>query len=152
MALFRNKDWPVLPFFTSCLDTRSPAEEQARSTSLVYRDELSKVKRKTGHREIDPGTEKGRFCKDQVDGEKRVVMRVKVKMTRREATRLLGKCGDGGVLEFRDVARELVQIPMSRVSVVSGRTELPESLRASPKKMKRACEMDAFRRNFIDEV
>ncbi|KAK3434218.1 hypothetical protein EUGRSUZ_D01742 [Eucalyptus grandis] len=47
-------------------------------------------------------------------------MRVKVKMTKQEAARLLGKCGDGGVLEFRDVARELVQLPMSRVTVVSG--------------------------------
>ncbi|KAF8033370.1 hypothetical protein BT93_D2088 [Corymbia citriodora subsp. variegata] len=130
MALFRNKNWPVLPFFASCLDTSSQgehgygaAENQARSTSPVYRDELSKVKRKTGRRVsviAPPAVEKGGFCGGPIDGEKRVVMRVKVKMTKREAARLLGKCGDGGVLEFRDVARELVQLPMSRVSVVSG--------------------------------
>ncbi|KAL3742926.1 hypothetical protein ACJRO7_018261 [Eucalyptus globulus] len=127
MALFLNKNWPVLPFFTSCLDTSSLGEhgygankEQSRSASPVYRDELSKVKQKTGRPNITTGAEKGGFCRDPIDGEKGVVMRVKVKMTKQEAARLLGKCGDGGVLEFRDVARELVQLPMSRVTVVSG--------------------------------
>ncbi|KAL3742928.1 hypothetical protein ACJRO7_018263 [Eucalyptus globulus] len=126
MALFLNKNGPVLPFFTSCLDTRSPgehgygaAEKRAKSASPVYRDELSKVKRKTGRREIALDAEKSRFCGDPIDGEKGLVMRVKVKMTKQEAARLLSKCGDGGVLEFRDVARELVKLPMSRVSVVS---------------------------------
>ncbi|KAG5563445.1 hypothetical protein RHGRI_006013 [Rhododendron griersonianum] len=41
-------------------------------------------------------------------------MKVKNLMTKEEAARLLSKCRDGGVLEFRDVARELVQIPASR--------------------------------------
>ncbi|KAG5563440.1 hypothetical protein RHGRI_006008 [Rhododendron griersonianum] len=41
-------------------------------------------------------------------------MKVKILMTKEEAARLLSKCRDGGVLEFRDVARELVQIPASR--------------------------------------
>ncbi|KAI6702015.1 hypothetical protein NL676_011151 [Syzygium grande] len=129
MALFRNNIWPVLPLFGSCLDARSldehdygAAEEQAGPRSPVYRDELSKVKQKTGRREIaPPDTEKGGSRGDHpIDGEKRVVMRVKVKMTKREAARLLGKCRDGGVLEFRDVARELVRLPMSRVTVVGG--------------------------------
>ncbi|KAK3434221.1 hypothetical protein EUGRSUZ_D01747 [Eucalyptus grandis] len=127
MALFRNKNCPVLPFFTSCLDARSlgehghkAAEERAKSASPVYRDELSKVKRKTGRREMAPDAEKDRFCGEPIAGEKKVAVRVKVKMTKREAARLLGKCGDGGVLEFRDVARVLVQIPMSHVSVVRG--------------------------------
>ncbi|KAL3742927.1 hypothetical protein ACJRO7_018262 [Eucalyptus globulus] len=126
MALFLNKNSPVLPFFTSCLDTRSlgehsygAAKDQARSTSLVYRDGLSKVKRKTGRSKIAPDAEKGGFCGDPIDREKGVVMRVKVKMTKQEAARLLGKCRNGGVLEFKDVARELVRLPMSRMSVVS---------------------------------
>ncbi|KAI3421457.1 uncharacterized protein J3R85_012278 [Psidium guajava] len=51
------------------------------------------------------------------DQEKRVTMRVKVKMTKQEARRLLSKCNDGGILELRDVARELAQIPASRVTV-----------------------------------
>ncbi|KAL3742925.1 hypothetical protein ACJRO7_018260 [Eucalyptus globulus] len=49
--------------------------------------------------------------------EKRVMMRVKVKMTKQEARQLLSKCNDGGILEFKDVARELARIPVSRVSV-----------------------------------
>ncbi|PON45213.1 hypothetical protein PanWU01x14_260430 [Parasponia andersonii] len=44
-------------------------------------------------------------------------MRVKVTMTKQEAARLLSRCKEGGVLEFKDVARELVQIPVDRVSV-----------------------------------
>ncbi|KAI8569772.1 hypothetical protein RHMOL_Rhmol02G0303200 [Rhododendron molle] len=48
-------------------------------------------------------------------GEEREVTRVKILMTKEEAARLLSKCRDGGVLEFRDVARELEQIPASRV-------------------------------------
>ncbi|KAL3742929.1 hypothetical protein ACJRO7_018264 [Eucalyptus globulus] len=72
-----------------------------------------------GRREIAPDAEKSRFCGNPIDRKKGVVMRVKVKMTKQEAARLLSKCGDGGVLEFRDVARELVEIPISRVSVVS---------------------------------
>ncbi|KAG5563441.1 hypothetical protein RHGRI_006009 [Rhododendron griersonianum] len=51
-----------------------------------------------------------------VDGEEiREGMKVKILMTKEEAARLLSKCRDGGVLEFRDVARELVQIPASRL-------------------------------------
>ncbi|KAK8712541.1 hypothetical protein V6N13_147778 [Hibiscus sabdariffa] len=46
-------------------------------------------------------------------------VRVKVKMTKQEAARLLSKCKDGGVLEFRDVAAELVNLPVNRVNVVN---------------------------------
>ena len=46
-------------------------------------------------------------------------IRVKLKMTKDEAARLLSKCKEGGVLEFKDVARELVALPLNRVSVVS---------------------------------
>ncbi|KAI8569770.1 hypothetical protein RHMOL_Rhmol02G0303000 [Rhododendron molle] len=41
-------------------------------------------------------------------------MKMKILMTKEEAARLLSKCRDGGVLEFRDVVRELVQIPATR--------------------------------------
>ncbi|KAG8496818.1 hypothetical protein CXB51_008044 [Gossypium anomalum] len=50
---------------------------------------------------------------------KRSNIRVKVKMTREEAVRLLSKCKDGGVLEFKDVTRELVDLPGNRVNIVS---------------------------------
>ncbi|KAJ4828892.1 hypothetical protein Tsubulata_013765 [Turnera subulata] len=51
--------------------------------------------------------------------ENRGVMRVKVKMTKEEAARLMSKCKEGRVLGFMDVANELVQLPVSRVSIVS---------------------------------
>ncbi|XVE64684.1 hypothetical protein DITRI_Ditri07aG0120800 [Diplodiscus trichospermus] len=53
------------------------------------------------------------------DGKISTTVRVKVTMTKKEAARLLSKCKDGGVLEFRDVARELVNLPMDRVAFVS---------------------------------
>lgn len=45
-------------------------------------------------------------------------IRVKVRMTKAEAARLLSKCKEGGVLGFKDVENELVQIPMNRVHVL----------------------------------
>ncbi|XP_040989036.1 uncharacterized protein LOC121236667 [Juglans microcarpa x Juglans regia] len=51
--------------------------------------------------------------------DKKGVIRVKVRMTKEEAARLLSRCRDGGLLEFKDVATELVQIPKNRVRVVS---------------------------------
>ena len=51
--------------------------------------------------------------------EDKSVIRVKVLMTKQEASRLLSKCREGGVLEFKDVAHELAQLPVNRVSVIS---------------------------------
>ena len=51
--------------------------------------------------------------------EEKGVVRVKVRMTKQEASRLLAKCKEGGVLEFKDVAHELAQLPVDRVSVLS---------------------------------
>ncbi|KAG5563447.1 hypothetical protein RHGRI_006015 [Rhododendron griersonianum] len=55
-----------------------------------------------------------RHRRSLVGGEEREGTKVKILMTKEEAARLLSKCRDGGVLEFRDVVRELVQIPASR--------------------------------------
>ena len=49
-------------------------------------------------------------------------IRVRIKLTKEEAARLLSKCNNGGILEFEDVARELVLIPVNRVSIVSDGT------------------------------
>ncbi|KAF3942734.1 hypothetical protein ACB098_01G140800 [Castanea mollissima] len=51
--------------------------------------------------------------------EKKEVIRVKVRMTKQEAARMLSKCKDGGVLDFKDVALELVKIPTNQISIVS---------------------------------
>ncbi|KAF8033204.1 hypothetical protein BT93_D1953 [Corymbia citriodora subsp. variegata] len=95
---FRHISW--LPFF-SCFDksqsSRSDHELAEAKEPLVRQDELSK-----------------KLADNQ---EKRVMMRVRVKMTKEEARRLVSKCKDSGLLEFRDVACELARIPVSRVSV-----------------------------------
>lgn len=89
-----------LPCF-SCFDElpllRSDHKLAEAKEPLVHRDQL-------GEKRAD-------------NQEKRVMMRVRVKMTKQEAHRLLSRCNDGGILEFRDVARELARIPVSRVSV-----------------------------------
>ncbi|GKV31722.1 hypothetical protein SLEP1_g40391 [Rubroshorea leprosula] len=98
-------------------------EPNCTTTRFVYRDELNK---KTPPSTMARGTpKKGRDCSTATGAvEEKVaastVMRVKVKMTKQEAARLLAKCKKGGVLEFRDVARALVEIPASRIRIVEG--------------------------------
>ncbi|KAL7167714.1 hypothetical protein ACSBR2_038215 [Camellia fascicularis] len=54
--------------------------------------------------------------------EEREGIKVKILMTKEEVKQFLSKCKDGGVLEFKDVAHQLIQIPTSRVSIVSSST------------------------------
>ncbi|XP_027344204.1 uncharacterized protein LOC113856548 [Abrus precatorius] len=107
--------------------------EPLEATRGVYRDELTKkqspskaVKKSVRFADSEPTVlgeesekefEKTRCGSGNELGEKEGV-RVKVKLTKEEAARLLSKC-NGGVLEFKDVARELVWIPVNRVSIVS---------------------------------
>ncbi|XP_070040397.1 uncharacterized protein [Nicotiana tomentosiformis] len=46
-------------------------------------------------------------------------IKVKILMKKEDAERLLLKCKEGGVLEFKDVAQELVQVPSTSVRVLS---------------------------------
>uniref|UniRef100_M1AW11 DUF7890 domain-containing protein n=1 Tax=Solanum tuberosum TaxID=4113 RepID=M1AW11_SOLTU len=46
-------------------------------------------------------------------------VKVKILMRKEDAIRLLLKCRERGVLEFKDVAQELVQIPSNCVRVIS---------------------------------
>ncbi|MED6132013.1 hypothetical protein PIB30_015377 [Stylosanthes scabra] len=108
-------------------------------TEAVYRDELitnkkqqqqqapkkkTMVKKTVRFSDAEPtilGEEK---CINEEDNEWREkgegIIRVKVKMTKEEAFRLLSKCNNnGGVLELKDVARELVSMPTNRVCLVS---------------------------------
>lgn len=113
--------------------------EEAEASRVVYRDELTKKQGAGPCSNI-----KGRVKKSVrfADSEARVLgetdqkekiekkgenntsngeregMRVKVKMTKEEAARLLSRCKQGGLLEFKDLARELVSIPLNRVTIV----------------------------------
>ena len=112
-------------------------QEQLKVKKAVYRDELitkkkpptlpsKAVKKSVRFADSDPSIfgedhnekklVKGRCSSD---GDESGGIRVKLKMTKDEAARLLSKCKEGGVLEFKDVARELVALPLNRVSVVS---------------------------------
>jgi hypothetical protein len=94
---------------------------------LIYRDELSK---KISPKKIKKGgnclaskeeDERKNFEKRGYASsvQEKDVIRVKVRMTKEEAARLMAKCKEGGLLEFKDVAHELVQLPVNRVTVVS---------------------------------
>ncbi|CAA2967553.1 Hypothetical predicted protein [Olea europaea subsp. europaea] len=103
----------------------------------IYRDELNKKPsalkvRKKVHFEIEPKpllereeSEKNHESRNNptscghVEKVKLSRTKVKILMTKEEAARLLSKFKDGGMLELKDVARELVQIPVNRVNFVS---------------------------------
>ncbi|KAK7847882.1 hypothetical protein CFP56_006077 [Quercus suber] len=120
-------------------------------SKTIYRDELDKkVPRKKSAEKsskdhfayskvpLIPKEEDGKdFVKGASRGsttvEKKEMIRVKVRMTKQEAARMLSKCKDGGVLEFKDVALELVQIPTNQICVMSTNTapvleSIPEEL------------------------
>ncbi|KAK4365490.1 hypothetical protein RND71_016848 [Anisodus tanguticus] len=46
-------------------------------------------------------------------------IKVKILMRKEDAAKLLSKCKEGGVLEFMDVAQELVQVPSSSIRFLS---------------------------------
>lgn len=46
-------------------------------------------------------------------------VRVKVLLTKQEAAKLLAKCKEEGVLDFKDVVNELAKLPAQRINVVS---------------------------------
>ncbi|KAK4262893.1 hypothetical protein QN277_028388 [Acacia crassicarpa] len=124
-------------------------EEGQLVQTAVYRDELTKkqapatrkavVKKSVRFADSEPtilGDDDESLVKEKQSDEKRVInssgekregIRVKVKMTKEEAARLLSKCKEGGFLEFRDVARELVSIPEGRVSVSTTSTNIEQA-------------------------
>jgi hypothetical protein len=116
-------------YFSSIVVDSTEGIRRRKGANLIYRDELMK---KTS---VPKKIKKGGDClASQEDNEKKKlekrgcagsaveekgVVRVKVRMTTQEASRLMSKCKEGGVLEFKDVAHELAQLPVDRVSVLS---------------------------------
>ncbi|KAI4326820.1 hypothetical protein L6164_019350 [Bauhinia variegata] len=103
--------------------------EKPNVTRVVYRDELTKkkaaVKKTVRFADSSPtilGEEKKEDFFKASSEEEGGGIRVKVKMTKQEAARLLSKCKEGGLIEFKDVARELVFIPADRVNFESSCT------------------------------
>ncbi|BAT72981.1 hypothetical protein VIGAN_01042900 [Vigna angularis var. angularis] len=98
----------------------------------VYRDELrekerarKKVKKSVRFAEVEATimgeenekefTKRGCESGDEVVGEKEGV-RVRVRLTKEEAARLLSKCNEGP-LQLKDVAHQLLFIPVDRLSI-----------------------------------
>ncbi|KAG6788218.1 hypothetical protein POTOM_004275 [Populus tomentosa] len=115
-------------FSSIVLDSTESIRRSKAGTDLIYRDALTK---KTPPKKIKKGddclaskedSEKKRLERRGCAGsavEEKGVVRVKVRMTKQEASRLMAKCKEGGVLEFKDVAHELAQLRVDRVRVVS---------------------------------
>ncbi|KAF7150660.1 hypothetical protein RHSIM_Rhsim02G0243900 [Rhododendron simsii] len=95
------------------LDKKNPTNKLKKRENKVPAEAIVPLLQK------EKELERERSHRPLLGGEEREGTKVKILMTKEEAARLLSKCRDGGVLEFRDVVRELVQIPASRVSVVS---------------------------------
>ncbi|CAL5433770.1 unnamed protein product [Camellia sinensis] len=133
-------------------ETRSDPKQKLKKQSkqnYIYRDELDK-KSSILPRKLKKTAKESEAAKpllQKEDGKKNIErenhhgdggggsgsgsggMKVRVLMTKEEAARLLSKCKDGGVLQFKDVACELIQIPQNRVSVVdSSQTVSPISI------------------------
>lgn len=114
-----------LPFFNSL----NEIVQLKAKNNIVYRDDLRKKPspkklKKAKHFEASSEPlrkkEQGKHFGGQSCGPKedKGIIRIKVVMTKQEAARMLSKCRDGGVLGFRDVATEIVELPTNRVSVV----------------------------------
>jgi len=105
--------------------TISPLTRKAVRKSVRFADsEHDAVLEKDEKEELMKGRRScGSNYIDELLGERERmnVTRVKVKMTKEEAAKLLSKfkCKEGGVLPFKDVASELVALPMDRVTILS---------------------------------
>jgi len=106
--------------------------EAVEARKGVYRDELTekerarKVKKSVRFAEIEAtimGEESEKeFEKRCESGEKvgeKEGMRVRVRLTKEEAARLLSKCNQEGPLQFNDVAHQLLFIPADRLCILS---------------------------------
>jgi hypothetical protein len=116
--------------------------EKLKDTKVIYRDELgneniiSPQKRRTVNKSVRFADSEHESAKEELMKESRSynieellgerermngTTRVKVKMTKEEAAKLLSKfkCNEGGFLQFKDVVPVLVALPMDRVTVMS---------------------------------
>ncbi|XP_027183132.1 uncharacterized protein LOC113781404 [Coffea eugenioides] len=118
----------------SLVNGKVPFDSRKTNKVVIYRDELDTKKPSQSKPKKKVSFETKPLVQNQVAGEKNFDMKnttfaadnenkaglkLKILMTKEEAARLLSKCKEGGVLEYKDVASELVQIPVNRVSLVS---------------------------------
>nr|AFK43260.1 unknown [Lotus japonicus] len=128
----------------ACLNGKASHKKAARvaplkeTEAVVYRDELTESKKQTLRKALvkkrvrfadSEPTILGEDCNEKSSVEKscdgkndefreNAGFRVKLRMTKEEAAQFLARC-NGGILDLKDVARELGAMPLNRVSVVS---------------------------------
>ncbi|KAL9386928.1 hypothetical protein Peur_020052 [Populus x canadensis] len=115
-----------ISYLNSMLYDTKRGTRGSKGTNLIYRDELSKkispkkLKKDGNCLAIKEEDARKNFEKrgHASSVQEKDVIRVKVRMTKQEAARLMAKCKEGGLLEFKDVAHELVQLPVNRISTV----------------------------------
>jgi hypothetical protein len=125
----------------SCDGVEEP-RKPALNAKPIYRDELEKKasKKKVEKKSCVSSTvDKKEFEKKSYgvsrSADKKKVITVKLRMTKEEAARMLSKCKDGGFLDFKDVARELVNIPPNRVNLVSSEASIRPVLESFPEEL-----------------
>ncbi|OIT27984.1 hypothetical protein A4A49_55289 [Nicotiana attenuata] len=105
---------------------KTKIESSTTPTTYIYRDKLDikkkpKIKKQVKF-DLEPKyqypteeesneEQKKKNTSSSFDDHANNGVKVKILMKKKDATRLLLKCREGGVLEFMDVAQELVQIP-----------------------------------------
>ncbi|KAL9386926.1 hypothetical protein Peur_020050 [Populus x canadensis] len=115
-----------ISYLNSMLYDTKRGTRGSKGTNLIYRDELSKkispkkLKKDGNCLAIKEEDARKNFEKrgHASSVQEKDVIRVKVRMTKQEAARLMAKCKEGGLLEFKEVAHELVQLPVNRISTV----------------------------------
>ncbi|GFQ06311.1 hypothetical protein PHJA_002775100 [Phtheirospermum japonicum] len=95
---------------TTPVKVKKKAHFEFESEALIQKDICKKS--------FEVGNEKDDMSRGPNVNMEKSGVQVKILMTKEEAARLLSKCKDGGVLEFKDVANELVQIPNNRIDFV----------------------------------
>lgn len=127
----------ILTVFACLNGKTSPNKAKVAPLKAVHRDELTRSKRQMVQKAVvkkrvrfadSEPTILGEDCNEKSSVEKicdgndefreSKGFRVTMRMTTEEAAQLLSKC-NGGVLDLKDVARELVAMPLNQVSVVS---------------------------------
>ncbi|XP_057520554.1 uncharacterized protein LOC130800863 [Amaranthus tricolor] len=71
------------------------------------------------------GYDQGKMIIKEVNNKINNSVRVKVLLTKEEATKLLAKCKEEGALDFKEVVNQLVNLPAQRINVVSSIIKSP---------------------------
>ncbi|KAL9330018.1 hypothetical protein ACSQ67_005021 [Phaseolus vulgaris] len=128
----------IFACFSGKVSHKKARVEAVEERKDVYRDELTEkkrarraVKKRVRFAEVEAtimGEEnekefEKRRCESGEEVGEKEGMRVRIRLTKEEAARLLSKCNKEGPLQFNDVAHQLLFIPAHRLSILSHPTD-----------------------------